>query len=170
MPERTRFQVLAPVVRGRKGEFVDLFAELPTKGFSRARVDGEVVSLTEPPNLEKQYKHTIEVVVDRLVAKGDDAGAKRRLTDSVETALVLANGVLLIDFVDRDETDPERTRRFSERLACPNEHPLSVDEIEPRSFSFNSPFGACPACTGLGTELEVDPQLCVCLLYTSRCV
>ena len=161
LPERTRFQVLAPVVRGRKGEFVDLFAELQTKGFSRARVDGEVVSLTEPPKLEKQYKHTIEVVVDRLVAKGDDAGAKRRLTDSVETALVLANGVLLIDFVDRDETDPERTRRFSERLACPNEHPLSVDEIEPRSFSFNSPFGACPACTGLGTELEVDPQLCV---------
>ena len=100
------------------------------------RGSGEVVSLTEPPNVEKQYKHTIEVVVDRLVAKGDDAGAKRRLTDSVETALVLANGVLLIDFVDRDETDPERTRRFSERLACPNEHPLSVDEIEPRSVSY----------------------------------
>ncbi len=161
LPERTRFQVLAPVVRGRKGEFVDLFAELQTKGFSRARVDGEVVSLTEPPKLEKQYKHTIEVIVDRLVAKGDDAGATRRLTDSVETALVLAGGVLLVDFVDRAEDDPERNRRFSERLACPNEHPLSVDEIEPRSFSFNSPFGACPSCTGLGTELEVDPQLCV---------
>ena len=161
LPERTRFQVLAPVVQGRKGEFVDLFAELQTKGFSRARVDGEVVSLTEPPKLEKQIKHTIEVVIDRLVAKGDDAGAKRRLTDSVETALLLAGGILLVDFVDRPEGDPERTRRFSERMACPNDHPLAIDEIEPRSFSFNSPFGACPSCVGLGTELEVDPELCV---------
>ena len=161
LPERTRFQVLAPVVQGRKGEFVDLFAELQTKGFSRARVDGEVISLTEPPKLEKQIKHTIEVVIDRLVAKGDDAGAKRRLTDSVETALLLAGGILLVDFVDRPEGDPERTRRFSERMACPNDHPLAIDEIEPRSFSFNSPFGACPSCVGLGTELEVDPELCV---------
>ncbi|HOF63064.1 MAG TPA: excinuclease ABC subunit UvrA [Dermatophilaceae bacterium] len=161
LPERTRFQVLAPVVQGRKGEFVDLFAELQTKGFSRARVDGEVVSLTEPPKLEKQIKHTIEVVVDRLVAKGDDAGAKRRLTDSIETALVLAGGIVLIDFVDRPDKDPERTRRFSEKMACPNDHPLTIDEIEPRSFSFNSPFGACPSCVGLGTELEVDPELCV---------
>ncbi|MEI2650294.1 MAG: excinuclease ABC subunit UvrA [Dermatophilaceae bacterium] len=161
LPERTRFQVLAPVVQGRKGEFVDLFAELQTKGFSRARVDGEVISLTEPPKLEKQIKHTIEVVIDRLVAKGDDSGAKRRLTDSVETALLLAGGILLVDFVDRPEGDPERTRRFSERMACPNDHPLAIDEIEPRSFSFNSPFGACPSCVGLGTELEVDPELCV---------
>ncbi|MDQ2756499.1 MAG: excinuclease ABC subunit UvrA [Actinomycetota bacterium] len=166
LPDRTRFQVLAPVVQARKGEFVDLFAELQTKGFSRARVDGEVISLSDPPKLEKQYKHTIEVVVDRLVAKGDDTGAKRRLTDSVETALRLAAGVLLVEFVDRpgnDESDPDavRERRFSETMACPNNHPIAIDEIEPRSFSFNSPFGACPTCTGIGTELEVDPELLV---------
>ena len=144
LPERTRFQVLAPVVQARKGEYVDLFAELQTKGFSRARVDGEVVSLTEPPKLEKQNKHTIEVVVDRLVAKGDDAGAKRRLTDSVETALGLAGGVLLVEFVDLDAKDPDRERRFSEKMACPNDHPLAIDEIEPRSFSFNSPVRRLP--------------------------
>ncbi|UTT64773.1 excinuclease ABC subunit UvrA [Janibacter sp. CX7] len=162
LPERTRFQVLAPVVRSRKGEFVDLFAELRTKGYSRARVDGEVISLAEPPTLEKQVKHTIDVVVDRLVAKGEgDRAAKQRLTDSVETALGLAGGVLIVEFVDRDEDDPQRERRFSENMACPNDHALNIDEIEPRSFSFNSPFGACPACTGLGTELEVDPELIV---------
>jgi excinuclease ABC subunit A len=161
LPERTRFQILAPVVKARKGEFVDLFAELQTKGFSRARVDGEVVALVDPPKLEKQIKHTIEVVVDRLVAKGDDPAAKRRLTDSVETALVLAGGILLVDFVDREAGDQDKERRFSERMACPNDHPLAIDEVEPRTFSFNSPFGACPACTGLGTELEVDPELCI---------
>jgi len=161
LPAGTRFQVLAPVVKARKGEYVELFAELQTKGFSRARVDGDVVSLAEPPALEKQVKHTIEVVVDRLVAKGVDAGAKRRLTDSVETALVLAGGIVLVDFVDLDADDPQRQRRFSERMACPNEHALAIDEIEPRSFSFNSPFGACATCTGLGTELQVDPELCV---------
>ena len=163
LPDRTRFQVLAPVVKGRKGEYVDLFAELQTKGFSRARVDGEVVSLTEPPLLEKKLKHTIEVVVDRLVAKGNDAGAKRRLTDSVETALNLAGGVLLVEFVDVDPDDPDapRERRFSEKMACPNDHPIAIDEIEPRSFSFNAPYGACPRCTGIGTELEVDAELLV---------
>ena len=163
LPERTRFQVLAPVVQGRKGEYVDLFTELQSKGYARARVDGEVVSLTEPPTLEKQVKHTIEVVVDRLVAKGKDSGAKRRVTDSVETALGLAGGIVLVDFVDADTGDPGavRERRYSERMACPNDHPLAMDEIEPRSFSFNSPFGACPTCTGIGTELEVDPELVV---------
>nr|WP_245627278.1 excinuclease ABC subunit UvrA [Kribbia dieselivorans] len=161
LPERTRFQVLAPVVKARKGEFVDLFAELQSSGFSRARVDGEVISLSDPPKLAKQIKHTIEVVVDRLVAKGDDAGAKRRLTDSVETALGLAGGIVLIDFVDLDPTDPGRERRFSEKMACPNDHPIAIDEIEPRSFSFNSPFGACQTCDGIGTELEIDPELVV---------
>ncbi len=164
LPERTRFQVLAPVVRARKGEYVDLFAELQTKGFSRARVDGAVVSLSEPPTLEKQKKHTIDVVVDRLVAKGQDVGAKRRLTDSVETALGLAGGMLVVEFVDVPVDDPEgreRERRFSEKMACPNDHPLSMDEVEPRAFSFNSPFGACPECTGIGTELEVDADLLV---------
>ncbi len=158
LPEGTRFQVLAPVVRGRKGEFVDLFKELSAKGFSRAKVDGKQVQLSEPPKLGKQYKHTIEVVVDRLVAKD---GIHQRLTDSVETALALAEGRVLADFVDVDEDDPDRTRAFSEHLACPNEHPLAIDEIEPRSFSFNNPFGACPACTGIGSKLEVDVDLVV---------
>ena len=161
LPEHTRFQVLAPVVQARKGEFVDMFSELQTKGFSRARVDGEVISLIEPPTLEKQKKHTIEIVIDRLVAKGDDAGAKRRLTDSVETALGLTSGVLIVDFVDLDPKDPGRERRYSEKMACPDNHALAMDELEPRSFSFNSPFGACAKCTGLGTELEVDPELLI---------
>ncbi|WP_307857543.1 excinuclease ABC subunit UvrA [Paenarthrobacter sp. DKR-5] len=156
--EGTRFQVLAPVVRGRKGEFVDLFKELSAKGYSRARVDGKQIQLAEPPKLGKQYKHTIEVVVDRLVVK---EGIRQRLTDSIETALGLAEGRVLADFVDLDESDPQRIRAFSEHLACPNEHPLAIDEIEPRSFSFNNPFGACPACTGIGTKLEVDEELVV---------
>jgi excinuclease ABC subunit A len=158
LPEGTRFQVLAPVVRARKGEYADLFRELQSKGFARARVDGEVVALAEPPQLEKKLKHTIEVVVDRLVAK---ASARRRLTDSVETALVLAGGILLVDLVDEPEGSPDRERRFSERMACPNEHQLSTFEVEPRSFSFNNPFGACPECTGIGIKLEVDPELLI---------
>ncbi|MGH8971041.1 MAG: excinuclease ABC subunit UvrA, partial [Actinomycetes bacterium] len=158
LDEGTRFQVLAPVVRGRKGEYAELFRELQTKGYSRARVDGEVVSLAEPPRLDKKYKHTIDVVVDRLSVK---ASAKRRLTDSVETALGLAGGLVTLDFVDLPDKHKERERRFSEKLACPNDHPLSMDELEPRSFSFNSPYGACPECTGLGTRLEVDADLVV---------
>ncbi|OMH33078.1 excinuclease ABC subunit A [Tersicoccus sp. Bi-70] len=158
MEEGTRFQVLAPVVRGRKGEFVDLFADLSAKGFSRAVVDGKQIQLTEPPKLGKQYKHTIDVVVDRLVVR---EGMRQRLTDSVETALLLAEGRMLADFVDLDAEDAGRTRAFSENLACPNEHPLAIDEIEPRSFSFNNPFGACPVCTGIGTRLEVDEDLVV---------
>ncbi|MCP1414036.1 excinuclease ABC subunit UvrA [Paenarthrobacter sp. A20] len=154
----TRFQVLAPVVRGRKGEFVDLFKELTAKGYSRARVDGELVQLNDPPKLGKQFKHTIEVVVDRLVVKEE---ISQRLTDSVETALGLAEGRVLVEFVDLDAEDPGRIRAFSENLACPNEHPLAIDEIEPRSFSFNNPFGACSACSGIGTKLEVDEELIV---------
>ncbi|GAA3286515.1 excinuclease ABC subunit UvrA [Arthrobacter citreus] len=158
LPEGTRFQILAPVVRGRKGEFVDLFQELAAKGYSRAKVDGKQVQLSDPPKLGKQYKHTIEVVVDRLVAKD---GIRQRLTDSVETALGLADGRILADFVDVDEKSPDRVRPFSEHLACPNEHPLAIDEIEPRSFSFNNPFGACPVCTGIGSRLEVDEELVI---------
>ena len=158
MPEGTRFQVLAPVVRTRKGEFVDLFDKLNTQGYSRVRVDGVVHPLTEPPTLKKQEKHDIEVVVDRLTVK---ASAKQRLTDSVETALGLADGIVVLDFVDRDEHDPHREQRFSEKLACPNGHPLAVDDLEPRSFSFNSPYGACPECSGLGIRKEVDPELVV---------
>ncbi|WP_422936601.1 excinuclease ABC subunit UvrA [Sinomonas sp. P47F7] len=158
LADGTRFQILAPVVRGRKGEFVDLFRELAAKGYARARVDGELVQLTEPPKLGKQFKHTIEVVVDRLVVK---EGIRQRLADSVETALGLAEGRVVADFVDIAPDDDGRTRAFSEHLACPNEHPLAIDEIEPRSFSFNNPFGACPACTGIGTKLEVDEELVV---------
>ena len=158
LPDGTRYQVLAPVVRGRKGEYTELFAELQLKGFARARVDGEVVSLTEPPTLEKKLKHDIEVVVDRLVAKD---GVGRRLTDSVETALGLSAGLVIVELVDADLEDPERVRRFSEKRACPNDHPLSLEEIEPRTFSFNAPYGACPECTGIGSRLEVDPELVI---------
>ena len=157
-PERTRLQILAPVVSARKGEFVDLFKDLLTQGYSRARVDGETVQLSDPLKLAKQYKHTIEVVVDRIVIKD---GIHQRLTDSIETALKLADGRVLIDFVDREQDDPERTRSFSENLACPNNHPLQIDTIEPRAFSFNSPFGACSACDGIGSRLEVDTELLV---------
>jgi excinuclease ABC subunit A len=153
-----RFQVLAPVIRGRKGEYVELFRQLQTDGFSRVRVDGEVHTLDDPPKLDKQRKHTIEVVVDRLAVK---ASSKRRLTDSVETALRLANGLVILDFVDLPAKDAGRELKFSERMACPNDHDLDTDELEPRSFSFNSPFGACPECHGLGTRMEVDPDLVV---------
>ncbi|MFD7425410.1 excinuclease ABC subunit UvrA [Streptomyces californicus] len=157
LPEGSRFQVLSPLVRERKGEFVDLFADLQTKGYSRARVDGETIQLAEPPTLKKQEKHTIEVVVDRLTVKDS---AKRRLTDSVETALGLSGGMVVLDFVDLPEDDPERERMYSEHLYCPYDD-LSFEELEPRSFSFNSPFGACPDCTGIGTRMEVDPELIV---------
>ena len=158
LEEGRRFQVLAPMIRGRKGEYVELFKQLQTQGFSRARVDGEIHSLDDPPKLDKQRKHTIEVVVDRLAVK---ESAKRRLTDSVETALNLAGGLVVLDFVDLDAKEPGRELRFSEKMSCPNEHPIDTDELEPRSFSFNSPFGACPECHGLGTRLEVDPELVV---------
>ncbi|WP_324615128.1 excinuclease ABC subunit UvrA [Nesterenkonia sedimenti] len=156
--EKTRFQVLAPVVRGRKGEFKDLFRELAGAGFSRAVVDGEVIQLNDPPTLEKQYKHTIDVVIDRLVIRD---GIRQRLTDSVETALKQADGRVVIDLVDLEAEDPGKYRAFSENLACPNEHPLPIDEIEPRTFSFNSPYGACETCSGIGSRLEVDPDLVV---------
>ncbi len=162
LDEGTRFQVLAPVVRGRKGEYGELMRELQTKGYSRARVDGVVVRLEEAasgglPTLKKYEKHDIEVVVDRLAVKPD---ARRRLTDSVETALTLSGGVVLLDFVDLPDDDPHRERMYSEHLACLYDD-LSFDELEPRSFSFNSPWGACPDCTGLGTRMEVDPELVV---------
>jgi excinuclease ABC subunit A len=157
MTEGTRFQVLAPVIRERKGEYGELFRQLQTQGFSRARIDGVVHSLAEPPALKKQEKHTIEVVVDRLAVKAE---SKRRLTDSVETALRLSGGLVTLEFVDLPEDDPHRERMFSEHLACLYDD-LSFEELEPRSFSFNSPFGACPECSGLGTKMEVDPELIV---------
>lgn len=157
-PEKTKLQVLAPVVSARKGEFVDLFKELSNQGYSRARVDGETIQLQDAPKLEKQYKHTIEVVVDRIAIK---ESVHQRLTDSVETALGLADGKVLIDFVDVDPAAADRTRSFSENLACPQGHALQVTEVEPRAFSFNSPFGACSACDGIGSKLQVDEDLII---------
>jgi excinuclease ABC subunit A len=162
LAEGTRFQVLAPVVRGRKGEYGELLRELQTKGYSRARVDGTIVRLDEAladqlPALKKYEKHDIEVIVDRLSVKDT---SRRRLTDSVETALGLSSGVVILDLVDLPSDDPHRERMYSEHLACLYDD-LSFDELEPRSFSFNSPWGACPDCTGLGTKLEVDPELIV---------
>jgi excinuclease ABC subunit A len=158
LEEGRRFQVLAPVIRGRKGEYVELFRQLQTDGFSRVRVNGETHTLDDPPKLDKQKKHTIEVVIDRLAVK---PSSKRRLTDSVETALRLASGLVVFDFVDLPVKDPGRELKFSEKMSCPNDHTIDTDELEPRSFSFNSPFGACPECHGLGTRMEVDPDLVV---------
>ena len=155
LPGETRFQVLAPIIRERKGEFVDLFKDLALQGYSRARVDGATIQLTEPPKLKKQEKHTIEVVVDRLTAKAE---SKQRLTDSIETALRLAQGLVTLEFVDAKSGEKERT--YSELLAC-HDCGISFQEMEPRSFSFNSPFGACPECTGIGSKLEVDEELVI---------
>ena len=152
LPQGTRFTVNAPVVRDRKGEFRELFEELRNEGFSRVKVDGEQHTLEEPPTLDKKFKHTIEVVVDRLVMKED---LRTRLTQSVETAAALAEGLVAIDLVDTDET-----RTYREKFACP-EHGVSLPELQPRVFSFNSPHGACPRCTGLGAQQEIDPDLLV---------
>ena len=152
LPEGTRFTVNAPVVRDRKGEYRDLFEELRNEGFSRIKVDGEQATLDEPPVLDKKFKHTIEVVVDRLVMKED---LRTRLTQSVETAAMLAEGLVVIDRVDTDEQ-----QTYSQNFACP-EHGVSLPELQPRVFSFNSPHGACPRCTGLGAQQEIDPDLLV---------
>ena len=149
--EGTRFQVLAPVVKGRKGEYGKLLDELKREGFVRARIDKEVRSLDEEIVLDKKYKHDIEVVIDRLVMKD---GIRSRLADSVETALRLANGTVLVDIIDGEETS------YSQALACPV-HGVSMDELAPRDFSFNSPYGACPECAGLGARLEADPDMVV---------
>ena len=155
LPEGTRFQVLAPVVRGRKGEYEKLLQELARKGFPRARIDGEVRELSESIKLPKTYKHTIEVVVDRLVAK---QGIRRRVADSIETALELAEGVASIAVMTHE--GHEELQTFSQNLAC-TYCGLSFDELAPRNFSFNSPYGACPTCDGLGVRLEVDAELVV---------
>src|ERR1700716_2485246 len=152
LPEGTRFTVNAPVVRDRKGEYRELFDELRNEGFSRIKVDGAQHLLEEPPALDKKFKHTIEVVVDRLVMKED---LRTRLTQSVETAAALAEGLVVVDFVDTGETVP-----YSQNFACP-EHGVSLAELQPRIFSFNSPHGACPRCTGLGAQQEIDPDLVV---------
>jgi len=155
LPEGTRFQVLAPVVRGRKGEYEKLLQELARKGYPRARIDGEVRDLAEPIRLPKTYKHTIEVVVDRLVAKPD---IRRRVADSIEQALELAEGIAAIAVTTPEGHEDVQT--FSQKLAC-TFCGISFDELAPRNFSFNSPYGACQTCDGLGTRLEVDPELVV---------
>jgi len=154
LPEGTKFQVLAPIVRGRKGEYEKLLTDLGRRGFARARIDGAVRELSEKIRLDRYYKHTIEVVVDRLVAKPD---IRRRVADSIETALELAEGVAAIAMqVD----GKEEVVNFSQKLACTFDG-ISFDELAPRNFSFNSPYGACPTCDGLGTRLEVDPELVI---------
>jgi excinuclease ABC subunit A len=152
LPDATRFMVLAPIVRGRKGEYGKQFEELRAEGFGRVKVDGELRRLDEEIALDKKYKHDIAVVVDRLVMKDE---LRKRLADSIETAVALADGLVEIELVDED-----RTLIFSERFACPVHGP-SLVELEPRIFSFNSPHGACPRCTGLGSQMEIDPELVV---------
>src|ERR1043165_2693638 len=152
LPEGTRFTVNAPVVRDRKGEYRELFESLRSEGFSRVKVDGEQHWLDEPPTLDKKFKHTIEVVVDRLVMKED---MRTRLTPSVETAAALAEGLVVVDQVDTGDLTT-----YSQNFACP-EHGVSLPELQPRIFSFNSPHGACPRCTGLGAQQEIDPDLLV---------
>ena len=154
LPEGTRFQVLAPVVRGRKGEYEKLLQDLAKKGFVRARVDGEVRELSEQIRLPRHYKHTIEVIVDRLVAKPD---IRRRVADSIETALQLTEGIAAVAVQTHDGED---VQTFSQSLAC-TYCGLSFEELQPRNFSFNSPYGACPTCDGLGTRLEVDAELVI---------
>lgn len=157
LDEGIRFQVLAPVISGRKGEYAELFKQLTTDGYARVRVDGTTYPIDQVPPLKKQEKHNIEVVVDRLNVKTE---SRRRITDSVETALRLASGTVILDFVDLAEKAKDRFTVFSEHLACVKCN-LSFDQLEPRSFSFNSPFGACPECDGLGVRLEVDEELLV---------
>jgi excinuclease ABC subunit A len=157
LPNGTRFQVLAPVVRGRKGEYQSLLDELAGQGYSRARIDGEVYDLNDVPKLARYEQHTIEVIVDRLVRRD---GIERRLTDSLETALRLAEGVAEVQLMARDGESDEEILTFSQHLACPIDG-RSFDEPAPRNFSFNSPYGACPNCDGLGTRFEVDPELVV---------
>jgi len=156
LEDGTRYQVVSPIISQKKGEFVDLFKELASSGYSRAIVDGEVIQLNDPPTLKKQIKHDISVVVDRLVAGPD---ALTRLTDSLETALRLTDGLVAINYVDLE--GPKAWRNFSEKLSCPNGHPLQLTEIEPRTFSFNAPFGACPECSGLGSKMAVDAELLI---------
>lgn len=156
LPAGTRYQLLAPIVVKKKGEFVELFAELAAAGFARAIIDGELHQLAEPPALKKQDWHYISVVVDRLVAKPEISA---RLTDSLETALRLTSGIVEVDFPARPGETAREPLRFSEHRSCPNNHPVQIMEVEPRTFSFNAPFGACTECSGLGVKMQVDEEL-----------
>jgi excinuclease ABC subunit A len=158
LPEKTRLFLLAPVVRGRKGEYRKELAEFQKKGFQRVKIDGEFYEIADAPTLDKKYKHDIDVVVDRIVVRPDMAS---RLADSFETALELADGIAVIEYADEREADGKPKRSlFSQRFACP-ESGFTISEIEPRLFSFNNPFGACPTCGGIGHEAKIDPVLVV---------
>ena len=158
LPERTRLYLLAPVVRGRKGEYRKEIADFMKRGFQRLKIDGEFYEIADAPALDKKFKHDIEVVVDRIVVRPDMAA---RLAESFETALELADGLAVAEFADTAEGESEPRRiLFSSKFACPVSG-FTIPEIEPRLFSFNNPFGACPVCGGLGSELRVDPTLVV---------
>ena len=154
LPERTRLMILAPVVRGRKGEFVKMLEDLSKQGYVRARIDGEMYEMSELPKLTKTKKHTVEVVIDRLVVRPD---IQQRLTDSIETAMRLAGGLVIASVIDRD-TDAVEDMLFSQNYACPD-CGISIGELAPRMFSFNNPYGACPTCTGLGVLMKMDPAI-----------
>ncbi len=157
LPEGARLYLLAPIARGRKGEYKKEFADLQKRGFQRVRIDGKIYEIGEVPNLNKKLKHDIEVVVDRLAVK---PGLETRIADSVETALGLAEGLLFVDFADTPPKGYEPRILFSAKFACPVSG-FTIDEIEPRLFSFNNPFGACPVCDGLGSKLYFDPELVI---------
>ena len=150
----TRYQIVSPVISQKKGEFVDLFKELAASGYSRAIVDGEQIQLSEPPTLKKQIKHDISVVVDRLVAGRRHPHPPHRLARDGPAPHRRSRRINYVD-----ETGDAAWRNFSEKLSCPNGHPVQLTEIEPRTFSFNAPFGACPECSGLGTRMSVDADL-----------
>ncbi|MBQ4085465.1 MAG: excinuclease ABC subunit UvrA [Clostridia bacterium] len=157
LPERTRIQVLAPVIRGRKGEYRQLLEDMLKQGFMRARIDGKMCELEEPPKIAKNNKHTIEIVVDRLAVRAD---MQKRLTDSLETAMKLAGGLVVINVLAREEGEQEQDMLFSQNYACPD-CGISIEELTPRMFSFNNPYGACPTCSGLGTLMKFDPAIVI---------
>ena len=157
LPERTRIQVLAPVIRGRKGEYRQLLEDMLKQGFMRARIDGKMCELEEPPKIAKNNKHTIEIVVDRLAVRPD---MQKRLTDSLETAMKLAGGLVIINVLAREEGEQEQDMLFSQNYACPD-CGISIEELTPRLFSFNNPYGACPTCSGLGTLMKFDPAIVI---------
>ncbi len=151
MPERTKIQLLAPVVRGRKGEHVKVLDQARKSGYVRVRIDGNLYELSEEIRLEKNIKHNIEIVVDRLIVK---EGIEKRLTDSIETVMALSGGLMMVDVSGGEPVN------FSQSFSCPD-CAVSIDEVEPRSFSFNNPFGACPECFGLGYKMEFDEDLMI---------
>jgi excinuclease ABC subunit A len=158
LPEKERLYLLAPIVRGRKGEYRKELADLQKKGFQRVKIDGQFYEIADAPTLDKKVKHDIELVIDRIVVKPDIAS---RLAESLETALELADGIALVEFADgKDENGAPKRLTFSQKFACPVSG-FTISEVEPSLFSFNNPFGACPACGGIGHEMTIDPMLVI---------